>query len=44
MSMTNSTNRVIAHPVSSSQLTQDADRVRPFGAYNNEVQPDLGQG
>jgi hypothetical protein len=27
----------IVHPVSSSQLTQDPDRVRSFGGYNNPL-------
>src|SRR5262249_29293969 len=31
----------IVHPVSSSQLTQDPDRVRSFGGYNNYRRPTL---
>src|SRR5438067_2898887 len=27
----------IVHPVSSSQLTQDPDRVRSFGGYNSQL-------
>src|SRR6476660_4321008 len=34
----------IVHPVSSSQLTQDPDRVRSLGGYNNSVVPCVVQG
>src|SRR5262249_44596496 len=31
----------IVHPVSSSQLTQDPDRVRSFGGYNTRIAEEL---
>src|SRR5262249_12415035 len=33
----------IVHPVSSSQLTQDPDRVRSFGGYNRKRRPATGK-